>query len=71
MPKSVLEAIKDGEWDFEPPEVDQARYDAADAMPGTKKKLAIMAKRVQDGLPLWHEGDRSDVEETIPVRKPR
>ncbi len=71
MPKSVLEAIKEGEWDFEPPEVDAARYDAADAMPGTKKKLDIMARRVQNGLPLWHDGDRDDVEQTISKRKPR
>ena len=36
MPKSVLEAIKLGLWDFEPADVPAAEYDRTDAMPGTK-----------------------------------
>jgi hypothetical protein len=72
VPKSVLEAIKQGLWDFEPPVVESSEFDAADAMPGTKEKLEIMAKRVQRGLPLWHAHDRNDVEDPAPLRrKPR
>jgi len=71
VPKSVLEAIKLGFWDFEPPEIDCSRFDPADAMPGTKDKLKILAQRVADGLPLWHEADRNDVESPEPKRKPR
>ncbi|HUT10894.1 MAG TPA: hypothetical protein VMY42_10380 [Thermoguttaceae bacterium] len=71
MPRSVLEAIKMGFWDFEPPEVDCNEFDAADAMPGTKEKLRIMARRVEHGLPLWHSDDRNDVEDPPPVGKPR
>ena len=71
MPKSVLEAIKLGLWDFEPPEVDFSEFDASDAMPGTKAKLQTLAERVQRGLPLWHEKDRDDVEASPPVKKPR
>ncbi len=71
MPKSVLEAIKMGFWDYEPPEVDFSRFDAADAMPGTKQKLQILADRVRDGLPLWHEEDRDDVESITPPRRAR
>lgn len=72
MPRSVLEAIKMGFWDFEPPEVDCNQFDAADAMPGTKRKLEILAERVRDGLPLWHESDRDDVEDPAPPpRRPR
>ena len=41
MPKSVLDAIKMGLWDFEPHEVAPSEFDAADAMPGTKEKLKI------------------------------
>jgi len=71
VPKSVLEAIKMGYWDFEPPEVHFSKFDAADAMPGTKEKLKILAERVQNGLPLWHESDRDDVEDPIPPKRPR
>jgi len=71
VPRSVLEAIKMGFWDFEPPEVDCSEFDAADAMPGTKEKLRIMARRVERGLPLWHINDRNDVEDPPPVGKPR
>ena len=71
MPKSVLEAIKMGFWDFEPPDVDFDEFEASDAMPGTKEKLKTLAERVQLGLPLWHEADRDDVEAPSPVTKPR
>ena len=74
VPRSVLEAIKMGIWDFEPPEVDFGRYEAADAMPGTKEKLGVLAERAQRGLPLWHLFDRNDMESSPPVKlrpKPR
>ena len=70
MLKSVLEAIKMGFWDFEPPEVDCDEFDASDAMPGTPEKLRVMSERVENGLPLWHEEDRGDVEAPPPKRKP-
>ena len=63
MPKSVLEAIKLGLWDFEPPEVESGQFDSTEAMPGTKAKLAVLAERVQCGLPLWHPNDRDEVPE--------
>ena len=40
MPRSVLEAIKMGIWDFEPPEVEFSKFDASDAMPGTRRSCA-------------------------------
>lgn len=61
MPRSVLEAIKLGLWDFEPEQHDfdtDTRYNATQAMPGTDEKLEIMARRVEQGLPLWHPSDR-------------
>ncbi len=54
---SVLEAIKLGLWDFEPEQADQADYIATEALPGTDAKLAVMADRVKQGLPLWHPAD--------------
>jgi len=75
VPKSVLEAIKMGIWDFEPPQVEYNRFDASNAMPGTREKLYTLAERARKGLPLWHVYDRADVEEPPPPiltrRKPR
>lgn len=62
MRKSVLDAIKMGLWDFEPPDVNSAEYDGTDAMPGTKEKVEILAERLRGGLPLWHPDDRHDVD---------
>ncbi len=68
MPKSVLEAIKLGHWDYEPPEAAPSEFEAADAMPGTKEKLLVMAERVRCGLPIWHEADREDFDAPPPPR---
>ena len=71
MPKSILDAIKVGMWDFEPPEVSSEGYEPSDAMPGTRQKLGEMAERVRLGLPLWHERDRADMESPPSPRRPR
>jgi hypothetical protein len=71
VPKSVLEAIKLGLWEYEPPEVPSDEFDATGAMPGTKDKLKTLAQRAHDGLPLWHPLDRDDIEAPPPPRKPR
>jgi hypothetical protein len=63
--KSVLDAIREGNWRFEPEEIDNLRFDATRAIPGTDEKLAVLAERVRAGLPLWHEMDRADYEEPI------
>ena len=44
MPKSVLEAIKMGIWDFEPPEIEYNKFEASDAMPGTREKLIALGR---------------------------
>lgn len=70
-PRSVLEAIKMGLWDFEPPEVESERFDSTEAMPGTKAKLEVLARRVESGLPLWHPKDRDEVpEDQTPIEEP-
>jgi hypothetical protein len=74
VPKSVLEAIKMGIWDFEPAEIEFSRFEASNAMPGTNEKLRMLAERARSGLPLWHAKDRTDVESPPPSsirRKPR
>ncbi len=62
MPKSVLDAIKLGLWDYEPESVAAARFHATNALPGSNEKLGILAERVKKGLPLWHPEDRRDCE---------
>lgn len=64
MPDSVLDAIKLGIWDYEPDELEEARYDATEALPGTEEKLAILAARVRQGLPLWHPEDRRSYDDS-------
>lgn len=67
MRDSVLEAIKQGQWDFEPETVERGEYDSTKAMPGSDEKITKLAERVRGGLPLWHPEDRisyDDTEET-------
>ncbi|NLS93808.1 MAG: hypothetical protein GXX96_16730 [Planctomycetaceae bacterium] len=70
MPKSVLEAIRIGLWDFEPAEMGADQFEGTDAMPGTSEKVQVLASRIQRGLPLWHPADRDDLE-SPPLGKPR
>ncbi|MDX1965217.1 MAG: hypothetical protein SFX18_18880 [Pirellulales bacterium] len=58
MPLSVLEAIQMGYWDYEPQAVQANDYAATRALPGSDEKLAILAERLESGLPLWHPADR-------------
>jgi len=64
---SVLEAIREGYWDFEPLETDQDEFDSTHALPGTDAKLEILARRVQNGLPLWHPSDRMTFDDSEKV----
>ena len=58
MSRSVLEAIKQGDWDFEPSSQQVVNLKATAAMPGTNEKLDVLAERLRQGLPLWHPSDR-------------
>lgn len=64
MANSVLEAIREGIWDFEPEEQEQERYRSTPAMPGTDSKLEILAERLEKGLPLWHPEDRQTYDDS-------
>ena len=64
MSRSVLDAIREGDWDFEPEKVERNRFDATKAIPGTREKLRVLAERARAGLPLWHEGDRMDYDDS-------
>ena len=58
MPRSVLEAIRQGDWSFEPVTTQTVKVDATVALPGTPEKLDVLAERLRKGLPLWHPSDR-------------
>jgi hypothetical protein len=58
MFKTVFEAIRLGEWDYEPRQTRDAAYDSTGAMPGTDEKVNVLAERLRQGLPLWHPSDR-------------
>jgi hypothetical protein len=64
MLRNVLDAIRDGDWFFEPDSVEPDEFQATRAIPGTKEKLDVLAERVRSGLPLWHQSDRADYEES-------
>ena len=58
MPNSVIEAIQQGIWDFEPEEQDRDEYSSTGALPGSEEKLEILSARLSSGQPLWHPSDR-------------
>ena len=61
--KSVLDAIKQGMWDYEPDTVEECTFCPTRAMPGTDEKLSVLAARVEAGLPLWHGHDRTEYDD--------
>ncbi|MCE9548631.1 MAG: hypothetical protein K8T25_24405 [Planctomycetia bacterium] len=63
MPNSVLEAIQQGQWNYEPEDVAANNYGRTKAMPGTAEKIEILAERLRSGLPLWHPADRVDFDD--------
>lgn len=65
MTKSVLDAIREGNWNFEPEDVGKSNFDATGAIPGTDEKLRVLAERIRAGLPLWHDKDRADYEDWL------
>lgn len=63
MRKSVLKAIQQGNWDFEPEPTQEEMYESTAAMPGSDEKVKEMAKRAREGLPLWHSEDRKTLDD--------
>ena len=63
MPTSILEAIEQGIWDFEPNDKKREGFGSTDALPGSQAQLKIMADRIAKGDPLWHPDDRLTYED--------
>lgn len=58
--ESVLDAIREGDWTFEPEVVEESAFEDTEAIPGSREKIDIMADRVRQGLPIWHSSDKRD-----------
>lgn len=58
MPRSVIEAVRQGDWNFEPSGQEPVHLKETKALPGTSEKLDVLADRLRQGLPLWHPEDR-------------
>jgi len=43
----------------ETPDADDTRWQPTEAIPGSPEKVAVLAYRLAEGLPLWHPGDWS------------
>jgi hypothetical protein len=62
MTRSLLEAIRSGDWNYEPDLPAIEGVPATKAIPGSQEKLDVLAERLKQGLPLWHPRDRLDYE---------
>ena len=60
MVRNVFETIQEigHDKDFVPVETDQ--FVPTEAPAGSSEKLEVLARRLREGLPLWHRGDRAD-----------
>ena len=64
MPRSVLDAIRQGIWNYEPTSIqEQEEIHPTAALPGSREKINILADRLRQGLPLWHPSDRLSYDE--------
>lgn len=68
--KNVFEAIlKHGhDEDWLP---DHQNFDSTDAPAGSPEKIEILRRRIENGLPLWHEEDRYDYNGLTGAIRPR
>ena len=55
--------------DFAPTESEE--FSSTDAPAGSKEKLDILARRIEQGLPLWHPDDRPDYSGLTGAVRPR
>ena len=70
-PRNVFEAIlKYGhDEDFVPMESDE--FEPTTAPAGSDEKIAILRRRVESGMPLWHLNDRRDYSGLTGAVRPR
>jgi len=69
--KNVFEAILKYGHDEDWLPNAKAKFDATDAPAGSQEKIDILRKRLELGLPLWHESDRYDYNGLTGAIRPR
>ena len=69
--RNVFEAILECGHDEDFIPVVSAEFQATEAPAGSENKLAVLARRVDLGLPLWHPEDRSDYSGLTGAVRPR
>jgi hypothetical protein len=70
--KNVFEAIlKYGHDEDFVPRLDDEDFQPTAAPAGSDEKLEILAQRIREGHPLWHEEDRADYSGLTGVVRPR
>ncbi|REJ70454.1 MAG: hypothetical protein DWQ31_01010 [Planctomycetota bacterium] len=69
--RNVFEAISmfGHDEDFAPLETDE--FTSTEAPAGSPEKIDILAERIEQGLPLWHDEDRPDYSGLTGVVRPR
>lgn len=69
--RNVFEAILECGHDEDFVPVESSEFMATEAPAGSENKLAVLARRVELGLPLWHPEDRSDYSGLTGAVRPR
>ncbi len=69
--RNVFEAILECGHDEDFVPVTTKEFAPTQAPAGSAEKLAIMARRIELGLPLWHPEDRSDYSGLTGAVRPR
>jgi len=69
--RNVFEAIagEGHEESFVPVETDE--FIPADLPAGSREKIELLRQRVEMGVPMWHEKDRSDYSNLVGAIRPR
>jgi hypothetical protein len=69
--RNVFEAILECGHDEDFIPVESGEFTPTEAPAGSENKLAVLARRVELGLPLWHPEDRSDYSGLTGAVRPR
>lgn len=69
--RNVFEAIagEGHEENFVPVETDE--FEPADLPAGTPEKIELLRRRVEMGVPMWHDADRPDYSGLVGTIRPR
>ena len=69
--RNVFEAIahEGHEESFVPDEGDE--FEPTDLAAGSREKIELLRRRVEMGVPMWHDADRSDYSGLVGTIRPR